>query len=155
MQSRPRRRTCGLPLRNSAPRTPLFRYANCYGCSNPASAASAKSIAPCRMHVQKNLRGGLRCATWGTPRIPTSLLLYRSAPPTPLRYRSSAKSIAVRKLHSPKKLHGGLRGAKWHSIPLHASNSASAAPRNQLHLRNCTRPKICVVGCGVLCGVGI
>ena len=28
-----------------------------------------------------------------------------------------------------------------------------AAPQNQLHLRNCSRPKICVVGCEVLSGV--
>ena len=46
-------------------------------------------------------------------------------------FRSSAKSIAVRKLQSQQKLlknlRGGLRGATRHSIPLHASNSASAA----------------------------
>ena len=32
----------------------------------------------------------------------------------------------------------------------HASNSASAAPQNQLHLAECTCRKSCVVGCDVL-----
>ena len=43
--------------------------------------STAKSIAPCRMHLQKKLRGALRGATRGTPRIPTSLLRYRTAAP--------------------------------------------------------------------------
>ena len=66
---------------------------------------SAKSIALRKSQSPKKLHGGLRCATLGTPRIPTSLLLFR--------FRSSAKSIAPCKLHSPKKLHVGcdvLRG---------------------------------------------
>jgi hypothetical protein len=32
--------------------------------------------------------------------------------------------------------------------------SATAAPQNQLQLANCSRLKICVVGCEVLQGVG-
>jgi len=36
----------------------------------------------------------------------------------------------------------------------HASNTASAPPQNQLHLAECSRLKICMVGCGVLQGVG-
>jgi hypothetical protein len=35
----------------------------------------------------------------------------------------------------------------------HAHNTATAAPQNQLHLANCTRRKICVVGCDVARGV--
>jgi len=57
---------------------------------------TAKSIAPCRMQLQKKLRGGLRCATLGL--APKSLLkvrvrckaghaeeraAFRSTPPTP------------------------------------------------------------------------
>ena len=33
-------------------------------------------------------------------------------------------------------------------------NSASASPQNHLHLANCSCRKSCVVGCGVLRGVG-
>jgi len=43
--------------------------------------SAAKSIAPCRMHLQKKLHGGLRGEKWGTPRIPTPLLRYRTATP--------------------------------------------------------------------------
>ena len=72
MQSLPRRRTCGFPLRKI----------NCT-LQNALAEKAARWAALCY-------------ATWGTPRIPTSLLLYR--------IRSSAKSIAVRKLQSPKNL---------------------------------------------------
>jgi hypothetical protein len=70
--------THAVPFTNaehSAPRTPLFRYANCYGCSNPAFRHSAKSIAPCRMHLQKKLLKNLQW--WAAMRHkPLSELLF-------------------------------------------------------------------------------
>jgi len=64
---------------------------NCSAIDPPLRyRTSAKSIAACRMHLQKKLHGGLR------------------------RFRSSAKSFAPCKLQSQqnllKNLHGGLRG---------------------------------------------
>ena len=91
VQSPPRRRTCGVTLHalhcSATQNAPLLQL---------RIRSSAKSIAACRMHLQKKLHGVLRGDMRGTPRIPTSLLLYR--------YRCSAKSIAACKLQSPKKI---------------------------------------------------
>ncbi len=202
MQSRPRRRTCGislhaLQLRLPQPPQNQLQLAECsrlkictVGCevrSGVASksllkvrlrckachalrgqAASAKSIAPCRMHLQKKLHGVLRCAKWGW--CTKSLLKVR------LRCKAG---------HAEER-------AAFYSIPLHASNSATpllqhrkinctlqnalvekaawwaamcyaafhSAPRHQPRIRSSAkssklqRPKICMVGCDVLSGVG-
>jgi hypothetical protein len=59
-----RRKSCvvGCDVRSGIPSAPCLQL-------RFASAAFAKSIAPCRMHLQKkllkNLHGGLRCGTRG------------------------------------------------------------------------------------------
>jgi len=43
--------------------------------------------------------------------------------------------------------------SKLISYPLHASNSATAAPQNQLQLAECSCRKSCMVGCEVPTGL--
>ena len=117
MQSQPRRRTCGICSTPPTPQLSIRSSAkpNCYACS-------AKSIAPCRMHsLKKNAEifcdGELRGATRGTPRIPTSLLLYR--------YRSLRKINCTFANCSRRKIRykNCVVGCEVRSGVLHASNS--------------------------------
>ena len=101
-----------------------------------------------------------------TPATPKNAL--HSAPRHQLRCSlRSATASPQNQLHlanaSQKKLHGGLRGAKQvlHLKSLYPSICPTpATPLPQLRKINCTfaestRPKICMVGCDVLRGVGI
>ena len=124
--------------------------------------SSAKSS---KLQPHKNLHGGLRGATRGwhlrhLRKINCTLQNARvekaawwaamcSAPhPQPRKINCTLQNAPVEK----KKLRGGLRCDTRHSIPLRYS--ASAAPQNQLQFAECSRPKSCMVGCGVVSGVG-
>ena len=105
-----------LPFKSLYP----FKYGACNCIRN-----SAKSIAACKLHLQKKLHGGLRCEKRGWH----------------LKYKSCTQILDFK----PFLLIASLS----------PRNSASAAPQNQANCtRRKISLKICAVGCDVLRGVG-
>jgi len=90
------RHSIPLPLRNSALRTPLFRYAKCYGCSRLRIRNTAKSIAVRKLQSPKKFaRWAAMCYAGLVHKAPAPQ--FATAPQ--LRSTHSAKSIAPCKLH--------------------------------------------------------
>jgi hypothetical protein len=111
------------------------------------------------MQLQQKLHGGLRCATLAW-RLKVRSKLGSGAkpatPPTPLPQLRKIKQIAIAEKSAEKKLgEDRLRP----SVYSPAQPFAPQPPQNQLQLAECTCRKsglkICMVGCDVICGVGI
>jgi len=92
-------------------------YSGCSGLEKLRYRTSAKSIAACRMQLQKKNAWWAAMCYAGLHLKVCSKLGSGAKPATPClaRIGSTAKSIAACRMQLQKKLHGGLRAAMWHA----------------------------------------